>query len=203
MRNPVKLILTLAVGMTAFALLSAAGSANRLSVNEQRFDMIWTGLNIRAGGANITCPVTLQGRLTEATFIKRNTENIGSMTGSRITTASCMGGTYAFEGLPWRIQYNGFTGTLPNISTIDYRLVEAVVRINEINGCQYKTLETAGLQLILTGEASHVITQVRPNRGNRIAGLGGCSLFTMEWEENSGSLSKLERATEVVRITLI
>jgi len=102
--------------------------------------------------------VTLQGSMNSSSFIKRNTENIGLITGARVGTANCIGlKQFTLEGTPWRLQYNGFTGTLPNIGTIRVRLINAVIRITEATGCQYKTLETDALRLILRGEASHVI----------------------------------------------
>lgn len=201
MRSPVKLVLTFAVGITAFVSFTTAASANRLSTNEVRFDMIWTNLAVRETLASLMCRVTLQGRLNGSTFIKRNTENIGSITTARLGVCGAEG-NYTLEGLPWRVQYNGFTGTLPNISTIDYRLVEAVIR-SLVTNCQYKALEAEAIRLILTGEASHAITAVTPDRSKTIAGLGPCAASTMNWLESPATLSKFERATERVIFTLI
>jgi hypothetical protein len=64
----------------------------------------------------IRCDLTLEGSLITSSFVKRAGTVIGSF--QRSTVANCEGGELRISGLPVSILYEGFEGTLPNISGI-------------------------------------------------------------------------------------
>lgn len=105
------------------ALCVAHASANRLSISERSFRIRWTALRLIAGGNTTTCAVTLEGSFHSATMRKIERLLAGHIT--RASIASCSGGsaTILRETLPWHVQYAGFTGRLPAISTIKLLII--------------------------------------------------------------------------------
>lgn len=129
----------LLAGLTAAFILSAAvgtASANRLSVDEQGFRIVWTSLEFTAPelGVRILCPVTLEGSFHSRTIVKTLHSLIGHVTRAIINGASppCTGGTATVltENLPWHVTYEGFGGTLPIITSVRVLLIGARFRID-------------------------------------------------------------------------
>ncbi len=91
-------------------------------------------------GVRIVCPVTLRGTLDEV--IPKSAGEIGG----EVTSASagtCTGGSASFlaGSLPWYAEYESFTGTLPNITsvTMDFREFSALASIlGGIVACLYR-----------------------------------------------------------------
>jgi hypothetical protein len=118
----------LLVGLAAAMLLSMAvgnASARNLSLNEQSFRAVWTPLEFVAGGNTVKCNVTLEGSFHYRTIVKRADALIGFIT--RAIANTCTGGsaTVLTATLPWHLPYEGFSGTLPNITDIRIKLVGA------------------------------------------------------------------------------
>ncbi len=65
-------------------------------------------------GEDIKCDLTLEGSLTRSTFEKRVGTNVGAL--ERATVGRCEGGELRISGLPQPIFYQGFEGTLPEIT---------------------------------------------------------------------------------------
>jgi hypothetical protein len=126
MRTRTKLIFA---GLAATVVLSAAigtASATRIATSEQRFRVVWREL-VLSGGLALTCPVTIEGSFHSRTLSKVLEQLIGYVSAATVAEASCNGGVARIlpETLPWHIRYNGFTGTLPRITEIHFRLVNA------------------------------------------------------------------------------
>lgn len=131
MRKSVKLILT---ALAASLLLSAAvstASATRLEVSNTDFRATWTSLQFAAPGGEVRCQVTLEGRFHTRTINKVARALIGGVTRVNVKQETCTGGIGAgFNGveryngtttpntLPWHVTYEGFRGSLPNISSV-------------------------------------------------------------------------------------
>ncbi len=118
--------LLVAVALTATAALALAGGiaqAIQLSIGEQSFRSVWAPARFTFSGVTVTCNVTLEGSLHAATFAKVERSLVGTI--SRATVNACNAGTMTVlaETLPWHLQYGSFTGTLPNISTMNLRVI--------------------------------------------------------------------------------
>ena len=127
--------ISLASLIVALALASAVGtaSANRLSTSGQTFRAVWTPLTFSSaeeGGIQIRCNVTLEGTF-HTTTITKETRLIGYITSVAVAhPCEGFGEAFAYNGterilgttlgtsLPWHLTYEGFTGTLPNITSL-------------------------------------------------------------------------------------
>jgi hypothetical protein len=119
MRTRSKLILA---GLAATLLMSLAvstASANRLSISNKNFRVVWTALQFtnEAGEPLLTCPVTLEGSFHSATIRKVEGALIGHVSRASVTSTSCRGGSATVNqaSLPWHLTYVGFIGRLPRI----------------------------------------------------------------------------------------
>jgi hypothetical protein len=167
---------------TLFATLALASavsvaSARNFSVSNQNFRIVYTPLQSETGGGTpINCSVTLEGSF----HYRTNAKTIGALTGY-ITRAqvhrpcSGFGEAWIYNGteggltnnvnsLPWHTTFEGFTGTLPSISTM--RLL--------LSGFRYLVQASFGICLSIYGpnrtqnaiaslNASGVITGVSPD----------------------------------------
>src|SRR4029077_3157461 len=71
------------------------------------------------GTHTVRCPVTLEGSLHSRTIPKIvRVLLIGAVSTVRIKNESCTGGTASVLRLPWHMTYEGFRGTLPNITSV-------------------------------------------------------------------------------------
>jgi hypothetical protein len=159
MRSYTKLLLTALGAAIVLAGLVSSASANNLSVTNQNIRATWSALEFTGGGLTVRCPVTLEGRFHEVTIRKVRGSLIGAITRA-IVKRPCTGGTgWAHSGepnevlggtlrnaLPWHLTYEGFTGTLPNISSLIVLLQRALFLIRAtVFGitllCEYITSE--------------------------------------------------------------
>ena len=155
----------LLAGLCATFLIAAAvntASANQLSVNEQRHRTVWSALQFNASaGGNVTCAVTLEGSFHSRTIHKLEGTLIGHVNRASIGTCSGGSATAHSETLPWREQYNSFTGTLPSITTVKIGLIGARFRIrNFIEACDAGTTQAEpgfGTIELARGEATGVV----------------------------------------------
>jgi len=120
MRTHTKLlVVALAAAFTLVAAVSTA-SAGRLSIDDLDFYAIWDGadkLTFTAGGATVSCDVTLLGSFHRRTIQKVIRSLIGVVEHARI--GDCDNGTVIIDTPPaWHITYEGFSGTLPRIESI-------------------------------------------------------------------------------------
>ncbi len=109
----------------AFTLAVAVGAsdARRFLVSSQPIRMAWIeGVTFTSSPADIVvkCEITLEGSFHSATISKVSGSLIGHIT--RIGINACPGNgihtRVSGTGLPWKIIYTNFTGTLPNIASI-------------------------------------------------------------------------------------
>ena len=159
------------LALCAAALVLGAGatasSANRLSLNNSRFKMVWSEFRFQEGAVELVCPMTLEGTLSHTTFTKVAGLQVGSVTVARFGT--CRGGSATFlNTLPWSLNYRLFEGTLPNIANILLYLPSVAVRLRDsIFGVQTECLYAGngnelGLQIFALRESSGGIGTVTP-----------------------------------------
>lgn len=165
-------IRTAAAALTAtlaLALAVGSASANHLSYSETRFRIIWASLTFSesGGGFPITCPVTLEGSFNARTFTKTREAESGLITSASVNNAGCTEGqaTVLTATLPWRVRYQSFTGTLPNILTVRYALIGAAFQIEPGLGviCLARSSESSPAAGEATREAGGNITSLRPD----------------------------------------
>jgi hypothetical protein len=117
MRTSAKLGLTALIAALLLASALSTASARNLSTNTQNIRTTWSRLEF-VGTLTVRCPVTLEGSFHSRTIPKVARLLIGAVTRIDIRSASCTGGTATVARLPWHITYEGFTGTLPSISSV-------------------------------------------------------------------------------------
>jgi hypothetical protein len=134
---------TALIALTAavvLAIAASAASANRLSTSERSFLIRWSPLTFSStAGSSIRCSVTLDGSFHSSTITKTTGLLIGYINGATIAGTSgngrevvCAGGTATAlrETFPWHAQYNGFGGTLPRITAINFVLIGESLRVD-------------------------------------------------------------------------
>ncbi len=118
-----RLLLAAVLTAAVAALACASASAIRLSLNEPTFRAAWAPMRFIVAGFAISCNATLEGSFHSTTIAKVEQSLIGYVT--RASSGSCSSGTMSVltESLPWHVQYNGFTGSLPNILSMRTRVI--------------------------------------------------------------------------------
>jgi hypothetical protein len=172
-----KLLLATFAVTLALANCVGAASARNISVNNSGFRIVWTPMTITAR-ETVECDVTMEGTFHYRTFVKMRGLLIGNITRAIVRHETCRGGDFfALNGaellsgavvpqtLPWNVRYEAFTGTLPNIATVE-------VSIETLAFLHRPTLGQACLY------------QARPEQlayGN--FGVAGGNLATFRWRE--------------------
>jgi len=163
---------SIVAALAATMLLGLAVSdatARNLSVNEQSFRWAWTPITFAFGGNTVRCNLTFEGSFHYRTMAK----SIGSLIGfvTRAILNTCTGGsaTILTLSLPWHVRYGGFTGTLPNITTVRSSVtgISFNFRPTGLGAClaQSTAENPARFIAILT---AGVITGVMAEEGSRI-----------------------------------
>jgi len=170
---------SLKLGVAALAatvLLSAAvgsASARNLSINNQNLRITFSSLELSAPEvATIRCKVTVEGSFHTRTITKVAGSLAGAITRSVVKQETCTNGSVAsFNGveryngttspnsLPWHLTYESFTGTLPNITSLQvlFSRFRFGVTVSGICAGQYGTAED-NVTLAAAREAAGGIT---------------------------------------------
>jgi hypothetical protein len=208
-----KLVLAAFAATLLMSLAVTNASANRLSASGHNFRTVWRNLAFEGAGGGFgatRCAVTLEGSFHSNTIKKVEKALIGHI--SRASVGSpCTGGsaTVHTETLPWKIDYNGFTGTLPAIRSIRQLLVGASFRIAKTVlftfVCETASTEANPSEGETILDASGNITNTIPDPETTIPTSGsGCpeSLGRFEAASSDGNTTVLG-ATTRIRLTLI
>jgi hypothetical protein len=142
--------LTGVLAAIALCVATSAASANNLRISEQSFRLTWSAATIAAqpeAGFRVECPLTLEG-----SFHSLSTEKVvGQLLGyiARTSLGTCTGGTGTAltETLPWHIRYEGFTGSLPNITGVSAAFSGLSLGVTK-----------GGLPCLLRTDAEHLVS---------------------------------------------
>jgi hypothetical protein len=223
-RITLKLSLTALLAALTLASALSTASARSLSTTSQTIRVVWAPLQFGNGFTQIRCNVTLEGSLHTRTIGKVLNSLIGYITRANVTQSTCrdaiggranaipwngteviLGATIG-QSLPWHITYEGFTGTLPNITGTIVLL--RGLRFNlgdELIGClaTYGS-PTENVKGTLVESAAHVITGLRPGteRIARTAIVSGEGCPESGEFSNEGVVTVLGAATAIT-VTLI
>ena len=123
-------LLLATVGATVLlgALVSSA-SARNVSVSNQFLRSDFRSVTFRAPFGDIICEVRLSGSLHTRTFVKQVGSLIGYITQASLGACAAGTSTILQATLPWHVRYLGFTGTLPNITSIIVNVIGAAFRV--------------------------------------------------------------------------
>lgn len=130
--------LALAVASAAAMLLASASSAsaNRLSLSSQTWRAVFPELTFSSELPEMKCRVTLEGNFHSATLAKSAGSLIGYVTRPTVEACQLGGMTVLASTLPWHVQYQSFSGTLPSIGSIHVNIIggfliaEALLRVS-------------------------------------------------------------------------
>jgi len=135
--------------------LVGTASAGKLSSSNRNIRATWATMKFELFETSrlVTCPVTLEGSLHAGTIAKVAASLIGHISRAALDPGGCNGGiaTLLQATLPWHVRYQGFTGTLPNITSIRTHVVGLSLSIPEvfgINSCLVTATATQPLFII-------------------------------------------------------
>jgi hypothetical protein len=205
MRNRSKLLLTGLAAAIVMAFAVGSASANRIETSSQSFRAVWSRLTFNdAANVRVECPVTLSGSFHSKTISKVSGSLIGYINSAAV--GACTGGEARAdtETLPWHIQYNSFTGTLPNIESITLTLVGSKFEITAggIHCVAGNTQTSPAFGKVLVEPATGRVTGLRALEEHTIPLGGGfsCSFASPGRFEGTASVSEARGAAITVRL---
>jgi hypothetical protein len=166
MTHHIRLTITALTATAIMAMALTNASANRLSVNGHNVRVVWRTLEFAGAGGGFSatrCAVTIEGSFHSNTIKKVEKALVGHI--SRASVASpCTGGTATVTTgtLPWKIDYNGFTGTLPAIRSVRFLLV----------GMSFRIAKT----VLFTFSCDSTTEEAEPSEGEALIEAGGNTL---------------------------
>ncbi len=207
-----RIVMSAAAACAAAALLALAvqgAGANRLSVGSRTYRAVWSSLQMSAAGFGmVRCPVTLEGSFHSSTLAKVTGALVGYVSRATMVSGACTGGTASAlrETLPWHVRYDGFSGTLPNVTGVSLRLIRLSAQATVAGlTCPYGSTEAAPARVTAT-VGGGIVTGLRLDETARIPPLPGAPFFCTF--AGSATLSGTSRFTALgstasVALTLI
>jgi hypothetical protein len=175
-----KVWLALLGATVALGALVGTASARNLSISSQTIRATWTAMEFSSpsAGVLVRCPVTLEGSLHSRTIAKTAGSLMGYITRAVVAEASCSGGRARVRGetLPWHVTYQGFTGTLPNITSIRTTVTRPGFDVTAVFfgfnvTCSYRTTNVNGT---FNREAGGALTNVQVEGRELVSEGFGC-----------------------------
>lgn len=176
------------------AVLVGVASAGRLSTSNQSLTAGFTRINFAGGFGTVECEASVEGSFHGRTIAKTVGSLTGVITAANVARCSRGGATVLRETLPWHIQYEGFAGALPNITSVRAHIIGVAFRIRE---------PTFGVTCLgaSTAEQPAMITFNREAGGTvTSATIGGRDTTTCGGE---GTFTGTSSSISSLRITLI
>jgi hypothetical protein len=221
MRIYLKLAITALVATAALAALVSTATARNLSISEQSFRVTYSSLEFTSSAATIRCAVTLEGSFHTRTIVKSVGALLGYLTRATVRRP-CTGGTaWAHSGetnealgttvannLPWHIQYGGFAGTLPNISSLRLVLPGGLFLLRAslfgiVTLCEYVTTNANGNAIgTANREAGGALTTLTASGEIRSNSGGFCPTGRFQNPERDGAIVNLGTGARIT-VTLI
>jgi hypothetical protein len=127
MRTPFALL----GAMLLLGVLATGGAARILSGSETRITTTFPAVQFGGGFGTVRCSVTAAGAFHERTIAKVLETLSGLVTSASIGGCATGGATVLRETLPWHARYSGFSGTLPNITSIIAKMIGLRFQVRE------------------------------------------------------------------------
>lgn len=182
--------------VSAVAVLGAfvgAASANSLSISSNTM-RVSIPVEFSGGFGTVRCNLTLEGSMHAATLTKTAGALVGFVRRASVGPCAQGSATLLQEALPWHVQWQSYTGTLPRIATITTGAVGAAWNIREpVFGvtCLFRSTTTEPSLGVFNLGTSGQITSMA--MGGSIQ--SNCGL--------SGSLSGTSSSISALTVTLI
>jgi hypothetical protein len=173
-----RFLLGAACALLLLTLAAGGASAARFSESHTEFGLIWTP-TFANSVASVSCEgIILTGSFHSRTFAKTAGLLLASFNRASIRAPErCSGGSAEVltRDLPWHFTYHSFTGTLPRISTIRFRIIGLAIRLTERGGtsCLYRSTTTNPAGIIANIEANGAATSIRSDETLRIPTISG------------------------------
>jgi hypothetical protein len=113
-----KLLLAVVAAAVLLGTLVDSASARTFSSSSSTFRFAFRELRFNATFGTVTCQLTYEGSFHSRTIAKVVGALIGYLTAVNLGPCGVGTATILRETLPWHIQYQSFTGVLPNINSI-------------------------------------------------------------------------------------
>jgi hypothetical protein len=200
-----RLLLAAVLAASVMALAYSSASAIRLSLNEPTFRAAWTSMRFVVAGFPISCNATLEGSFHSATIAKVEQSLIGYVT--RASSGSCSSGAMSVltGTLPWHVQYDSFTGTLPNILTMRTRVIGMSASLTFLGmTCLARSEVRTPALMVAERNGAGTITSFRWEESTvfPLTGSGSCSSISGRLGGSSSSATGLG-TTRALTLTLI
>jgi hypothetical protein len=185
MQRRFRLLLAVACALSVMSLAGGTSMANRLSVDTIPFILSFSPM-FSNELVTVSCDaIIFTGAFHRRTFTKTPGLLLGTITEVAIESPeTCEGGTVILlnETLPWHFRYVSYTGTLPNITLIDFHIVGATMGATALGvTCLYRTtaanpagieatLEAGGRVTAVTADSSLTIPTITPGLMCQMAG---------------------------------
>ena len=150
-------MLALLIATSMLATAVGGAHATRLRLSSNTFRIVWSEMRfVTNAGVRLTCAVTLEGEFESPAFAKTNNLRFGSVTRA---IPSCPSSIRFLIGTAWNVVYESFQGTLPNITTMGFRINGfAFEWIGALYTCLYKA--EASQPLVFTAFRNTMTSQI-------------------------------------------
>lgn len=209
MRTRSKLLLAGLTTALVFGAFVSAASANRFALSGQQWRAAFTELRF-IGFATVTCHVTIEGSFHSRTLSKVLEQLIGYVSKVTVDEGHCTGGSARAltATLPWHVRYNGFSGTLPEITEIHLRMVEAAFEVSAAGVfCLFKSTASSPMRgwvrLVEGGRAGvRVAETLRSDETAQIPLSSGSAFLCGSSGRLAGRSTGLTEGNTTTRITI-
>jgi hypothetical protein len=195
------LLVALAATMFLGALVSTS-SARTFSTTSQTFRTSFREIRFTLPFGTTSCQLTLEGSLHSRTIAKTVNSLIGYVT--RADLGPCASGSVTIlrEVLPWHVQYRGFTGTLPNITTLRAVVIGWSWRFREPGfvTCLIRSTTTEPVNVTFNREAGGALSSAEI--GGSVRTGGECFGQVLTHTSDRGAVTVLNSAARIT-VTLI
>jgi hypothetical protein len=207
MRIGSKLVVTAVVSALLLASTITSAIARNLSVSSQNMRATWSTFEFGTPLSTIRCQVTFEGSLHSRTFAKVSRTLIGVIT--RAAASGCSGTQIRPTAIPWPLFFEGYTGTLPNITFVQLLIARFGVEAT-FNGrtCVYGNARD-NVTFSASINAEHLLTSLQPETNRNTVTLLEGSIFgscpeslRFVSESSDGQITVLNSSARV-RLTLI
>jgi len=181
MRTRSKLLLAAISAPALLGLAIGTASARNLEISNSAngFRITWNPLRIEFSGREARCPVTFEGTFERSSIVKSPSSRVGRVIGAAVGTCTRNTATFLRETLPWELDYNSFTGTLPSIASVSLNLIRASFSANlEGIECLAQSRSDQPWSGIITAEANGTFTGFRTDESRSIETSGGFFCIT-------------------------
>jgi hypothetical protein len=190
--KPCRMLLAVGGATLVLGALTSSASAGRFSSSVQVIRATWVNAIFSGPFGHTECEITLGGSLHIRVVTKMTGLLIGHITTVTLRSPCRRGSmTILRETLSWVTQYDSFSGTLPNITSIRLRIIGFAGQISEGFICLFRSTAAQPALMTLNREAGGRITSA--TLGGRIG--TNCGL--------EGSLGGTSNSIEPLTVTLV